>query len=55
MYDLCFAFIEGELDRPDMDAAVFLRTVLLMGFTYRGAFMYRMNAGMGDIVFGPVL
>ena len=53
MYDLCFAFEEGELDKPNMDAAVLLRTVLLMGFTYRGAFMYRMNAGMGDVVFGP--
>jgi uncharacterized protein with NAD-binding domain and iron-sulfur cluster len=53
MYDLCFAFADGELDRPDMDAAVFLRTVLLMALTYRGAFMYRMNAGMGDVVFGP--
>ena len=53
MYDLCFAFVDGELDRPDMDAAVFLRTVLLMVLTFRGSFMYRMNAGMGDVVFGP--
>jgi uncharacterized protein with NAD-binding domain and iron-sulfur cluster len=53
MYDLCFAFEEGDLDRPNMDAAVFLRTICLMGFSYRGAFMYRLNAGMGDIVFGP--
>jgi uncharacterized protein with NAD-binding domain and iron-sulfur cluster len=53
MYDLCFAFEEGELDRPNMDAAVFLRTLCLMGLTYHGAFMYRMNAGMGDIVFAP--
>ena len=53
MYDLCFAFEEGELDRPNMDAAVMLRTLWLMGFTYHGAFMYRMSAGMGDVVFGP--
>jgi len=53
MYDLCFAFVDGELDRPDMDAAVFLRTVMLMVLTFRGGFMYRMNAGMGDVVFGP--
>jgi len=53
MYDLCFAFVDGELDRPDMDAAVWLRTVLLMALTFRGSFMYRMNAGMGDVVFGP--
>lgn len=53
MYDLCFAYVEGELDRPNMDAAVFLRTIMLMGFTYRGSFMYRLTAGMGDIVFAP--
>jgi uncharacterized protein with NAD-binding domain and iron-sulfur cluster len=53
MYDLCFAYVEGELDRPNMDAAVFLRTIMLMGFTFRGSFMYRMSAGMGDIVFAP--
>jgi len=53
MYDLCFAYVDGELDRPDMDAAVFLRTIMLMGFTFRGSFMYRMSAGMGDIVFAP--
>ena len=53
MYDLCFAYEDGELDSPNMDAAVLLRTMLLMGFTFRGAFMYRMSAGMGDIVFGP--
>ena len=53
VYDLCFAYKEGELDAPDMDAAVLLRTLLLIGFTFRGAFMYRMAAGMGDIVFAP--
>jgi len=53
VYDLCFAYIEGELDSPNMDAAVLLRTMLLMGFTFRGAFMYRLAAGMGDIVFAP--
>ncbi|MEO8682812.1 MAG: NAD(P)-binding protein, partial [Vicinamibacterales bacterium] len=53
MYDLCFAYEDGELDRPNMDAAVFLRTIMLMGFTYRGSFMYRLAAGMGDVVFGP--
>src|SRR4029077_20093584 len=53
VYDLCFAYLEGELDSPNMDAAVLLRTMLWMGFTFRGSFMYRMAAGMGDIVFAP--
>jgi len=53
IYDLCFAYHDGELDSPDMDAAVLLRTLMLMGFTFRGGFMYRMRAGMGDIVFAP--
>ena len=30
-----------------------LRGMLKVGFAYRGAIMYKMQAGMGDVVFSP--
>ena len=54
LYDLCFAYVDGNLDKPNMAAGTFVRTALLMAFAYKGAFMYRMTAGMGDIVFTPL-
>jgi uncharacterized protein with NAD-binding domain and iron-sulfur cluster len=54
IYDLAFAFEEGDARRPRLAAGVALRGAMRMFFTYRGALFWRMSAGMGDIVFAPL-
>jgi uncharacterized protein with NAD-binding domain and iron-sulfur cluster len=54
MYALLFAFEDGDPDRPNLEAGTALRWMLRMSFAYRGAVMYRMQAGMGDAVFAPL-
>jgi uncharacterized protein with NAD-binding domain and iron-sulfur cluster len=53
IYDLAFAFEDGDVNRPRLAAGVALRGAMRMFFTYRGALFWRMSAGMGDIVFAP--
>jgi uncharacterized protein with NAD-binding domain and iron-sulfur cluster len=54
IYDLAFAFEDGDVDRPRLAAGVALRGAMRMFFTYRGSLFFRMSAGMGDIVFAPL-
>jgi uncharacterized protein with NAD-binding domain and iron-sulfur cluster len=54
IYDLVFAFEEGDVHRPRLAAGVALRGAMRMFFTYRGSLFWRMNAGMGDVVFAPL-
>ncbi len=54
IYDLAFAFEDGDVSRPRLAAGVALRGAMRMFFTYRGALFYSMSAGMGDIVFSPL-
>jgi uncharacterized protein with NAD-binding domain and iron-sulfur cluster len=54
MYAQLFAFEDGDPARPNLEAGVALRWMLRMSFAYRGALMYRMQAGMGDAVFAPL-
>jgi uncharacterized protein with NAD-binding domain and iron-sulfur cluster len=53
LYDLVFAYEDGDTARPRISAAVALRCMVRAFFTYRGAFFWRMQAGMGDVVFAP--
>ena len=52
-YDLLFAYEDGDIDRPRLAAGQALRGAMRMFFTYRGALFWKMQAGMGDIVFTP--
>jgi len=54
LYDLAFAYEGGDADRPRMSAGCALRGAFRAFFTYRGAFFWKMQAGMGDIVFAPL-
>jgi uncharacterized protein with NAD-binding domain and iron-sulfur cluster len=54
MYAQLFAFEDGDPDRPNLEAGTALRWMLRMSVAYRGALMYRMQAGMGDAVFAPL-
>ena len=53
VYDLAFAYAGADATRPRQAASVALRGTLRMFFTWRGAFFWRMQAGMGDVVFAP--
>jgi uncharacterized protein with NAD-binding domain and iron-sulfur cluster len=54
VYDLVFAYEQGDPRRPNIAAGVALRTMLRTGWTYKGAFAWKMQAGMGDTVFTPL-
>jgi uncharacterized protein with NAD-binding domain and iron-sulfur cluster len=53
VYDLGFAYEDGDPRRPACEAGTALRGLLRSFFTFRGSLMWRMNAGMGDVVFLP--
>lgn len=53
LYDLAFAYEDGDFRRPRLAAGQALRGALRMFFTYRGALFWKMNAGMGEVVFAP--
>ncbi|MBI1282697.1 MAG: NAD(P)-binding protein [Anaerolineaceae bacterium] len=56
MYDLVFAFPGGQIgvEGRDVDAATMLKVNLRVSLRNRGAPLWRMNSGMGDIVFEPL-
>ena len=54
MYQLLFAYIQGDPNRQQLAAGVATRFMLRMALTYRGAVFYKMRAGMGDVVFAPM-
>jgi uncharacterized protein with NAD-binding domain and iron-sulfur cluster len=54
LYSLMFAFEGGDPDRPRAAAGRALRGCTRMFFGYKGAFFWKMGAGMGDVVFAPL-
>ena len=54
LYDLSMGYVNGDPERPSLSAGQGLRGTLRTFFGYRGAFMWRMRAGMGDVVFAPL-
>jgi uncharacterized protein with NAD-binding domain and iron-sulfur cluster len=53
LYDLALAYENGDRNRPGVAAGQALRGLLRLFFSYRGAFFWKMRAGMGDVVFAP--
>lgn len=53
LYDMAFAYKDGDINQPDMAAGTAVHDMLRLFFTYRGAFTWKMQAGMGDTVFTP--
>lgn len=53
-YDLAFAYEDGDYGRPRHAAGVALRGAMRMLFSSRGSMFWKMNAGMGDVVFAPL-
>ena len=53
-YQLCFAYRDGDRDQPCLAAGKALQAMLRMCLGYRGAIMWKMQAGMGDAIFAPL-
>ncbi|MGZ8339811.1 MAG: NAD(P)-binding protein [Telluria sp.] len=54
VYDLVFAYEDGDAARPSVEAGTMLRFMMRASLGYKGSFMYKMQAGMGDAVFAPL-
>jgi uncharacterized protein with NAD-binding domain and iron-sulfur cluster len=54
LYDLVFAYREGDKQRPDLAAGKALQAMIRIAFEYKGAVLWKMQAGMGDTVFTPL-
>jgi uncharacterized protein with NAD-binding domain and iron-sulfur cluster len=53
-YDLAFAYAGGDPRRPALAAGQALGSGLRFYFTYKGAIFWKMQAGMGDVMFAPL-
>jgi uncharacterized protein with NAD-binding domain and iron-sulfur cluster len=54
IYDAAFCFENGDLSKPNVAAGKAAQDAIRLPFYYKGAPMYKMQAGMGDTVFGPL-
>ncbi len=54
MYDLVFGYEDGDPERPRFAAGLGLRLGAQMLLGYSGALFWKMQAGMGEIVFAPL-
>ena len=54
LYDLLFAYRNGDTAEPSLSAAVALHFAMRMVLTYKGSIFWKMQAGMGDTIFAPI-
>jgi uncharacterized protein with NAD-binding domain and iron-sulfur cluster len=54
LYDLVFAYREGDKRRPDLAAGKALQAMIRIVLEYKGAVLWKMQAGMGDTVLTPL-
>lgn len=54
LYDLVFAYENGDTGKPNFAAGTAIRCIFRICFTYKGAIFWKMQAGMGDTIFTPL-
>ena len=54
VYDLVFGFRDGDPERPSFAAGTGLFLSCKIFFDYKGSIFWKMQAGMGDVVFAPL-
>lgn len=54
MYDLVFGYEGGDHDLPSFEAGTGLGLAARFFFDFKGALFWKMEAGMGDVVFAPL-
>jgi uncharacterized protein with NAD-binding domain and iron-sulfur cluster len=55
LYDSMFQYSEGDQRRPSYAAGTAVQAVLRLYGTYKDAFAFEMQAGMGEVVVAPIL
>ena len=53
LYNIGFAFEDGDMSKPSAGAGEALRCAVRAFLTYRGSFFWKMQTGMGDAIFSP--
>ena len=53
-YDYFFAYEDGDTGRPTMSAGMGLNHLLRLVLAYKGSIFYKLESGMGDVVFAPL-
>jgi uncharacterized protein with NAD-binding domain and iron-sulfur cluster len=53
LYDLPFAYEDGDVKKPAMGAGTSIRILMRIIFTYKEACFFQMKAGMGEAVIAP--
>jgi uncharacterized protein with NAD-binding domain and iron-sulfur cluster len=54
LYEGAFAYVAGNQQRPNMGAGAVTQSFFRLYLGYKGAVSYKMQAGMGDVVFAPL-
>jgi uncharacterized protein with NAD-binding domain and iron-sulfur cluster len=54
LYDLVFGYVGGDKRRPDLAAGKALQAMIRIVLEYKGAVLWKMQAGMGDTVLTPL-
>jgi uncharacterized protein with NAD-binding domain and iron-sulfur cluster len=54
LYDLVFAYEDGDPRRPRFSAGLGLQLATRMFLDYKGAIFWHMQAGMGEVIFAPI-
>jgi uncharacterized protein with NAD-binding domain and iron-sulfur cluster len=54
LYDLPFAYEDGDIARPKLGAGTAIRILLRIVLTYKEAAFFEMQAGMGEAVIAPI-
>lgn len=53
-YDLVFGYEGGDFSKPNLEAGVSLLAMMRIALCYHGGVMWKMQAGMGDVIFAPI-
>jgi uncharacterized protein with NAD-binding domain and iron-sulfur cluster len=54
LYEGAFAYVGGDQQKPNMGAGAVTQSFFRLYLGYKGSVSYKMQAGMGDVVFAPV-
>lgn len=53
-YDLVFGYENGDFAKPNIEAGVSLLAMIRIMLCYQGGVMWKMQGGMGDVIFAPI-
>jgi uncharacterized protein with NAD-binding domain and iron-sulfur cluster len=54
LYDMVFGYEDGDCEKPSFAAGLAVMLTGIALFQYKGAFFWKMTAGMGDVVIAPM-